>query len=234
MNVVKRRSAPDEVRERLRNAILSGEFSAGEQLRQTELAERFGTSRIPVREALRQLEAEGLISLLPNKGAMVSSPSLPDINELLEVRIALECHALRLAIPNMFADDFDQAEAILRACDAHDYQQAWSELNWQFHEALYAPCNLGRLLAMIEANYEHVRLFMAQVSITSAITELQKEHYAILNACKTRDTVQAVRILEGHIVHTQKLLLAASRRVRLVRSSDSTSATSTAVESSRM
>ena len=92
-------STPEFVREELRRAISQGEFAPGVQLRQDELAERFGTSRIPVREALRQLEAEGFVTLLPNRGAVVSDLSIDEVIELLEIRIALECHALRLAIP---------------------------------------------------------------------------------------------------------------------------------------
>ena len=107
-------SAPNTVREGLRRAILAGEFAPGSQLRQDELAQRFGTSRIPVREALRQLEAEGLVSILPNRGATVSSLSLDEVLELMEIRIALECRALRMAIPNMVDTDLDFA---LGFCD---------------------------------------------------------------------------------------------------------------------
>jgi len=87
------------VREALRLAISLGEFAPGFQLRQDELAARFGTSRIPVREALKQLEAQGFVTFLPDRGAIVSDLSIDEVVELLEIRIALECHALRLSIP---------------------------------------------------------------------------------------------------------------------------------------
>ncbi len=87
-------STPDAVREALRLAIGLGEFAPGFQLRQDELAERFGTSRIPVREALKQLEAEGFVTFMPNRGAVVSDLSIDEVVELLEIRIALECYAL--------------------------------------------------------------------------------------------------------------------------------------------
>src|SRR5436190_15995488 len=108
-----RSSAPDLVRSELRRAIVDGEFESGSQLKQDELAERFGVSRIPVREALKQLAAEGLVTFHPNRGAVVSSLSLDDVLEMLEIRIALECRALRLAIPNMIDEDFDEATQIL-------------------------------------------------------------------------------------------------------------------------
>src|ERR1700712_286733 len=99
--------APDVVRDGLREAIFCGEFLEGMPLRQDEIAERFGTSRIPVREALRQLESEGLVSFLPNKGVIVKGLSIDDVLEMLEIRIALECRALKLAVPNMAYEDFE-------------------------------------------------------------------------------------------------------------------------------
>ena len=143
-------SAPDVVRDGLRKAIFDGDLVAGTQLRQDEIASRFGTSRIPVREALRQLESEGLVTLHPNRGAAVSSVSLEDVLELLEIRIGLECRALKLAIPNMVGSDFDFAAEILRGYDEEPEPQKWGEMNWRFHETLYAPCHRPKLLSMIE------------------------------------------------------------------------------------
>src|SRR5689334_18278168 len=111
-------STPETVREALRVAISSGDLAPGFQLRQDELAERFGTSRIPVREALRQLEAEGFVTILPNRGAVVADLSVDEVIELLEIRIALECHALRLAIPAMGEMDLDETKKVLRSYDA--------------------------------------------------------------------------------------------------------------------
>ena len=146
-------SAPAMIRDGVRRAILDGVYASGVQLRQDELAERFGTSRIPVREALRQLEAEGLVTIEANKGATVTVLSLPEVLELFEIRAALECRALRLAIPNMIDGDFEAAEAILQDYGALEDPGAWGDINWRFHSLLYAPCALPKLLGMIEANY---------------------------------------------------------------------------------
>ncbi len=206
-------SAPDLVRDGLRKAILSGDLVAGTQLRQDELANRFGTSRIPVREALRQLESEGLVELHPNRGASVSSISLEDVLELLEIRIGLECRALKLAIPNMVSADFDLAAEILQGYDDEPEPQKWGEMNWRFHETLYIPCGRPKLLAMIESNYGHVGRFVRlQVSLASGKQQPNREHWAILDACRSADVNQAVKLLEDHILHTQKSLLAAMRR----------------------
>lgn len=205
-------SAPDLVRDGVRKEILDGAFEPGTQLRQDELAERYGTSRIPVREALRQLEAEGLVTIHPNRGAVVSVLSLDDVLEMLEIRIALECRALRLAIPNMVDEDFEAAADILKSYDAEPRPQKWGEMNWQFHKTLYAPSNRPKLIAMIEANYGHVgRFIRVQVSLAAGKERPQREHYAMLEACRRGDIDGAARTLEQHIIHTQKSLVAAAR-----------------------
>lgn len=204
--------APDLVSDGVRKAIFAGDFEPGAQLRQDELADRYGTSRIPVREALRQLEAEGLVTIHPNRGAVVATLSLDDVLEMLEIRIALECRALRLAVPNMVDVDIDAAAAILKSYDEEPRPQNWGEMNWRFHKALYAPCNRAKLIAMIEANYGHVgRFIRVQVSLAAGKERPQREHHAMLDACRRGDTDTAVRMLEDHIIHTQKSLQAAAR-----------------------
>ena len=205
-------STPDTVREALRRAISAGELAPGIQLRLDELAEKFGTSRIPVREALRQLEAEGFVTFLPNRGAVVSDLSIDEVIELLEIRIALECHALRLAIPAMGDVDLDDAKAILRSYDEEPDPEKWGAFNWRFHKALYAPCNRPRLLAMIEANYGHVgRFTRALVSRATGKDRPQREHYQLLEFCRDGEIEKAARLLREHIVQTQKTLRSAQR-----------------------
>lgn len=212
---VEKQPAPVLVRDRLREAIFSGKLRPGDLLRQEELAERYGISRIPVREALRQLEAEGLVTRQPNKGAVVASLSLQDVLELLDIRIGLECRALALAVPNMVDSDFEMAAELLKSYDKEPRPQKWGEINWRFHEALYAPCNRPKLLDLIEANYGRVNRFVrSQVSIASGKEKPQREHYEILDACKMGDAGLAASLLESHIVQTQKALMAASRQKR--------------------
>jgi DNA-binding GntR family transcriptional regulator len=138
VHITAKMSAPNAVREKLRLAIVSGELPPGMQLKQDELAERYGTSRIPVREVLRQLEVEGYVVIHPNRGAVVADLSLDEVLELLEVRIALETHALRIAVPQMGDIDFDTAATLLRAYDTELDPEKWGEMNWTFHRTLYA------------------------------------------------------------------------------------------------
>lgn len=204
--------APQIVSDQLRKAILAGAIAPGAQLRQDELAERYGTSRIPVREALRQLEAEGLVTIQPNRGAVVTSLSLDEVLEMLEIRIALECRALRLAIPNMVEEDLQHAADLLRNYDNEPLPEKWGEMNWHFHRALYAPCDLPKLITMIEANYGQVgRFTRLQVSLAAGKEKPQAEHYELLEACRSGDVKKAVTLLEEHILHTQKSLMAAAR-----------------------
>ncbi len=207
-----RKSAPELVRDGLRSAILEGKYSEGQQLRQDELAEEFGTSRIPVREALRQLESEGLVELQTNKGAVVKGLSLEDVLELLDIRIALECRALKLAIPDMAVEDADAAEAILTEYDAAPDPATWGEMNWRFHWTLYSACNRPKLLGMIESNYGHVSRFIRrQVSMAVGKARPQHDHYELLRLCREGAAEQAVALLEKHIEQTQKSLRAALR-----------------------
>ncbi|KJF65443.1 transcriptional regulator [Rhizobium nepotum 39/7] len=208
-----RRSAPELVRDGLRDAILNGDYEEGQQLRQDELAELYGTSRIPVREALRQLESEGLVEIHANKGAIVKGVSADEVLEMLDIRIALECRALKLAIPNMAFEDLKLAEEILAEYDNALDPAAWGEMNWRFHWSLYCPCNRPKLLGMIEANYGHVSRFTRrQVSLATGKAKPQQEHNELLQLCREGNVDAAVVLLEKHIEQTQKSLRAATRR----------------------
>lgn len=214
-----KRSAPELVRDGLRDAILGGVLGEGTQLRQDQLAEQFGTSRIPVREALRQLEAEGLVKIEPNKGAVVTSLSMDEVLEMLDIRVALECHALRLAIPEMVDEDFDLASRMLDSYSREADPLHWGKMNWQFHWAIYAPCHKPRLLSMIKANYGHVNRFVrTQVSRATGKDRPQQEHEQLLYFCRQAAVEDAVTLLASHIEETKKSVQA-SRRHRSLYSS---------------
>src|SRR6188474_2231304 len=128
----------------LRDGILHGNYAEGEPLRQDALADELGVSRIPIREALRQLEAEGLVTFSPHRGAIVSSLSLSEIEEVYELRADVESDLIRRAVPNLTAEDDARAAEILDAYEAaHHAGQVgvWGALNWKFHSTLYAPAD---------------------------------------------------------------------------------------------
>lgn len=200
------------IRDQLRYEILSGVLPVGQPLKQDALATRFNASRIPVREALRQLEAEGLVTHYLNRGAVVAGMSMVQICEMLDIRIALECHAARLAVPNMVERDFETMEKILAAYEEADSVADWAEYNRRFHLALSAAANNRRLRQLIEEfclntdRYTHVLISQA-----TGKEGPQSDHYRILKACRAHDTDTVVKMLEEHILTTKRELMAMHR-----------------------
>lgn len=193
------RSTPDLIADALRKAILRGLFQSGQSLRQDEIATQFGVSRIPVREALRQLEAEGLVTLYPNRGATVSALSPAEIQEICEIRIALETTVIQLAIPQMATSDLQKAKTILEMTQETEASR-WAELNWEFHATLYTPANRPRLLSLIKTLHINIdRYVRLQIIKTNTLERSQQEHYQLLDACQQQDTKAAVKLLRRHI-----------------------------------
>jgi DNA-binding GntR family transcriptional regulator len=183
----------------LREEIVSGVLQAGAALRQEHLAELHQTSRMPVRDALRLLESEGLVQLSPNKGAIVSPLDPAELREVYEMRAALETLALRLAIPELTNSRIDQAAAIQDNAEASGLAN-FSSLNKSFHSTLYEPCGRPRLLAQIAAlndtGSRYLRLAAARLDY---VERSHLEHRELLLACRQRDMARACDILEHHI-----------------------------------
>ena len=204
----KQRSTPDLIADALREAIIQGIFAAEQSLRQDEIAKQFGVSRIPVREALRQLEAEGLVKFYNNRGAVVSSLSSMEAQEICEIRIALETMAIKFAIPNLQEVDLEKAQSILDATATETDITRLGKLNWEFHSTLYAPAKRTRLLNMINNLHisieRYVRLQMTKINY---LERSQKEHYLLLDACRNKDTSAATKLLRRHINGAAKELM---------------------------
>ncbi len=202
-----RASTPELVADALREAILRGLYAPGQPLRQDAIAAALGLSKIPVREALRRLEAEGLVVLHANRGAVVAPLVPQEAQEIAEIRGALETLALRLALPNLTARDVRQAAAILDDLDAEDDIARWGALNRDFHQALYAPAGRPLLLDLIAAQHRRFDRYM-RVVLASMCHQAssQAEHRALLAACQARDEAAAVAILERHIATAAALL----------------------------
>jgi len=200
---LERRTTATAAAEAIRERILSGDLAEGESLRQDALAAELGISRIPVREAFRQLEAEGLVTLLPHRGAIVSSLSLDEIAEIFELRALLEPELLTLAIPRMTPADMATADAVLsdyeRTLAAGDVH-AWGQMNTWFHLALYSPAGRRRSLAIVHNLLSNAdRYTRLQLVLTQGIERAMAEHRALLRFCATGAAVQAVTLLRHHI-----------------------------------
>ncbi|CAN7494481.1 GntR family transcriptional regulator [Variovorax sp. LjRoot130] len=197
----------DSVTSALRDMILTGSLGLGVQLKQEALAKRFGVSRIPVREALKRLQAEGLVQHTPHQGSIVATQSVPELLETLDIRIGLETRALKLAIPLMKTADHKAAREIMARYDASDSPLEWAELNLEFHLCLYRACGRPRLLKMIEEIVRGIGIHLrAQQSYKAGRKSPQSEHREILKACVARDIPLAIELLEKHIEHTQRAL----------------------------
>ena len=192
----------------LRDAILSGVLAGGQQIRQDEIAEQFGVSRMPVREALRQLEGEGMVSFYPHRGAVVSELSYREVVEITDLRLILEPAALRKAFGLLGEEEFARAEEVLEEIDQErDLGSRWGELNWRFHATLVAPADRTRLLDVIKAQHTAFERYIRVHLTLSDYEKPQREHYELLELCRQKDLDAALELLSSHIEDTGELLL---------------------------
>lgn len=202
---VKAITAAQKAYEEIKRRIMDGVLAEGAPIRQDEIAQVMGVSKIPVREALMRLQSEGLVVITPNAGATVATLTVADYVEMLDMRIALECRALELAVPNMASSDIARAQHLLAAYDQAMTQQEWSDLNLRFHECLYAPANRPRLVSMIRSVQDLMgRILRLRISMAAEHARSHQEHVQILNACEQGDTALAVTLLRKHIEQTQR------------------------------
>jgi len=202
------RSTPDLIAEALRQAIGHGLFGEGQSLRQDEIAGQFGVSRIPVREALRQLEVEGLVTFHPNRGAMVAVLSVSEAQEICEIRVVLETMALELAIPQLSDLDLGRASELLQTIQRAVTPEQWADLNWQFYMALYTPANRARLLSLINMLHVNIDRYMRlQRAESTTKSKALADYQELLDACWRRDSKSATQILRQHLEQTAATLL---------------------------
>jgi len=216
---IARQSLTSAVADKLRDRIIRGEIPEGSQLRQDAIATQYKVSRIPVREALRQLDAEGLITIVPNRGAVVPALSPDDIEELFSIRALLEPEVLGLSIPRLTEQDFSEAEAVLRRYVSElrreDHLMAWGRLNWQFHSILYSRANQPRFMAIIRnVNNSGERYTRLQLYLTHGMKRANEEHHQILQLCRRRDVAAACELLKQHIQYAGESLKQALEQKR--------------------
>ena len=192
----------------LREAILRGTIKSKERLRQDKIAAEFGVSKIPVREALFQLEADGLVTFYPNRGAFVSALTAVEAREIAIIRSALETVALQHAIPNLTIKDFEEAERIIEATENETDPFCWSSLNWDFHATLYRPAQLPRLQRTLRTLYNNISRYFVIYQAINYSEISQQEHRDILHACQQRKVKLACVLLEDHLNESADVLVA--------------------------
>jgi DNA-binding GntR family transcriptional regulator len=208
----------DYIARRLREKILAGEYAPGHRLKTRQLAEEFGTSEIPVREAINQLASTGLVTIIPHVGAMASPISSRDLEDIFQIRTALESLATQLAAPRLTAEDFEALDQINRtlaeAVDAGRDADALNQLNRGFHLRIYQACSNRRLLQLIEELWNHAGRYPAPLTgKNSATYQSVADHWEILAALKARDGQHAAALTEAHKARSMTRILT---QVRLI------------------
>ena len=204
------------VAEAIREKILTGEIKAGDPLRQAALAAELNVSRIPVREALLQLEAEGLVNFEAHKGATATELSASQIDEIFDLRALLEAELLSHSIEGLTDQDLIDAELILTelesAMDAGDTHLATGDLNSRFHGKLYSRAQRPQtreLVDMYSKNSE--RYVRMHILLAGGLTTAPEEHRILLNHCRAKESKKACDFLKKHILGAKndikKLLL---------------------------
>ncbi|KAA8739513.1 GntR family transcriptional regulator [Pseudomonas koreensis] len=188
------------IEETLRSAILDGRLPCGTALRQQDLADLFGVSRMPVREALRQLEAQELLSVTTHKGAVVAPLIQGDATETYELRILLESEAMRQSIPLLTSADHALAAGYIEELETqHDYSEI-GRLNRLFHMALYSKAPNKRLLRLVEDGLNEEERFLRFNLEAMGLGKLsQEDHRAMLQAVIERDVELSVKLLTHHL-----------------------------------
>lgn len=209
------------IAEQLRQGILSGAFAAGAQLRQDALAAQYQVSRIPVREALFQLEAEGLVQIEPHKGAIVSSFSRAEVDDVFDLRALLEPRLLRSSAPQLSDADYAdiaQLDAAFASAIAQQDIAHWGELNARFHQALYRHAPQPRTLAIVsqllQSSERYTRL---QMNRAAALPRAEREHRKLVQLCRAGQVDAACEHLARHIETVRKdlhRLLQPTRRTK--------------------
>jgi DNA-binding GntR family transcriptional regulator len=187
----------------LRREIEGGSLPPGTVLKQELLAERFGVSRQPVRQALDRLLASGLLDRRPDRSLAVAGLTEEQARELAEIRAALESMALRAALPLLGDSDLRKARRLNEDLIEEDDPATLEELDVAFHRTLYGRCGNRRLLSMIdELRRESRRAYLRQPKGSNERVILHAEHRAIIDACARRDEAEALKALSGHLQMT--------------------------------
>jgi DNA-binding GntR family transcriptional regulator len=190
----------------LREAILRGEHAPGTRIRQEDLAGRHGASRLPVREALRILEAEGLVTLVANTGAWVSRLSLAECQEMYQIRERIEPLLLRSSVPHLDEAAIDELQELADAMERTDDVEEFLHLDREFHLSCYrggSTAVLGELVLRLWNRTHHYRRAFTLLIRTEGDRNVHYEHQLLVSAIRRRDLDEAERVLAGHIRRTR-------------------------------
>ena len=195
-----------QVTQQIKALILAGDLAPGSRIRQEELALRFGTSRIPVREALRTLENEGLVTLKPNSGAWVAKVDLLECVEIYKIRERIEPLALAESVPNLSDAQLQALEDLVERMELARDMEEFLRLDREFHLRSYDGAAMGELLGLIHRYWNKTQQYRR--AFTRLIGPggrwiINYEHRLIMESIKRRDVEEAASLLHGHIRRTR-------------------------------
>lgn len=206
---IRRETLEDQVYRALRQAILDGRLKGGERLVQEALASTFGTSRIPVRDALRRLHQEGLVEADERGGYRVATWGPEDVEDVYTLRLLLEPEALRLAGPKLSEEELDELEALqfqMEEAASEGDLDRYVDLNRSFHFFLYEAAGKRRLFQFIQMLWSGLPP-LTPLSVPGQLDRSNREHRLLVQALRKRAVEDAVHILRRHIRYAMEALL---------------------------
>jgi DNA-binding GntR family transcriptional regulator len=198
--------ATQRIANHLRSAILRGSIGPGERVRQEDIAQQLGASRLPVREALQMLAAEGLVEHEPNKGARVPWLSMHEVDVMYRMREQLEPLALAESLPSLMSGDFLRLEEIQDEIETGVDVGRFLELDREFHLRTYSACGIEQLTTTVTRLWnstQYYRRAFMQLTGPGRRWVVNAEHRLLLDAVERRDELDAGRFLAGHIRRTR-------------------------------
>lgn len=204
----------------LREAIIVGELKPGERLMEVQLAEKMGVSRTPVREAIRKLELEGLVDMLPRKGAHVADLSVKDIMDVLEVRSTLDGLASRLSAERITDEELKELKHVqaqfVNYVEKENLQGSIKK-DVEFHDVIYRSSRNDKLIQIANNLREQVQRFrVIYIKDYSSTRELIKEHVDILEGITKKDPELAQKYAQKHILNQEETIIKAIKRNHMV------------------
>jgi len=188
---------------KLREDILNGKYKENEELKEMTIGKELGVSRTPVREAFRQLELEGLIQIIPNKGAYVTGITPKDVHDIYMIRSTLEGMCARLATENISNELLEELEENVYLASFHaskGHMEQMAELDNRFHNILYEACGSKMLQNLLQDFHQYVIRIRRKTLSTNRGMTSNEEHKAIMEAIKSKDGAEAERLANQHIV----------------------------------
>jgi DNA-binding GntR family transcriptional regulator len=201
-------TAAERVAAQLRAEILQGDLAPGSRLSQQSIAERFGVSRIPVRDALQILAGEGLVRPMSNATAAVTGMSVAELQELYELREAVEPLATHIAVPNVGRADLLTMRKQLEIMEEHADTHTWLAANADFHAAVYKRANRPRMIELVERLRGLTdRYLYVHLEVIGQTEHLVSEHLDILAAVESGDAALAARLVREHLATSHDFIL---------------------------